>query len=60
MIWQKRKPNWMTGPNSSATRPKTLLCPRPPLVKLEAAEIARIRRALIDAGLLGAERRDAA
>src|SRR6476646_3218299 len=33
---------------------------RPPLVELEAAEIARIRQALIDAGLLGAERRDAA
>src|SRR5215470_11770396 len=33
---------------------------RPPLVKLEAAEIARIRQALVDAGLLGAERRDAA
>src|SRR6188474_1197047 len=34
---------------------------RPPLVKIEAAEIARIRLALIEAGLLGAtERRDAA
>ena len=33
---------------------------RPPLVKLEAVEIARIRQALIDAGLLNAERRDAA
>jgi 4-hydroxy-tetrahydrodipicolinate synthase len=34
---------------------------RPPLVKLEAAEIERIRLALIEAGLLGAnERRDAA
>jgi 4-hydroxy-tetrahydrodipicolinate synthase len=34
---------------------------RPPLVKLEAAEIARIRQALIEAGLLGAaDRRDAA
>jgi 4-hydroxy-tetrahydrodipicolinate synthase len=34
---------------------------RPPLVKLESAEIERIRLALIEAGLLGAnERRDAA
>jgi 4-hydroxy-tetrahydrodipicolinate synthase len=34
---------------------------RPPLVKIEAAEIERIRLALIEAGLLGAsERRDAA
>jgi 4-hydroxy-tetrahydrodipicolinate synthase len=34
---------------------------RPPLVKLEAAEIARIRQALIEAGLFGAaDRRDAA
>ena len=33
---------------------------RPPLVKLGEPEIARIRQALIDAGLLGAERRDAA
>jgi 4-hydroxy-tetrahydrodipicolinate synthase len=34
---------------------------RPPLIKIEAAEIERIRRALIEAGLLGAsERRDAA
>jgi 4-hydroxy-tetrahydrodipicolinate synthase len=29
---------------------------RPPLVKLEQAEIARIRRALVEAGLLGRER----
>jgi 4-hydroxy-tetrahydrodipicolinate synthase len=34
---------------------------RPPLVKLEAAEIERIRLALVEAGLLGAtERRNAA
>jgi 4-hydroxy-tetrahydrodipicolinate synthase len=33
---------------------------RPPLVKLESAEIARIRQALVDAGLLGAEQRNAA
>src|SRR6476646_3263087 len=33
---------------------------RPPLVKLGEAEIARIRQALIDAGLLGTERRNAA
>ncbi|MBV8752894.1 MAG: dihydrodipicolinate synthase family protein [Hyphomicrobiales bacterium] len=33
---------------------------RPPLVKLGAAEIARIRAALIDAGLLAATGRDAA
>src|SRR4051794_6050135 len=33
---------------------------RPPLVKLGEPEIARIRQALIDAGLLDAERRDAA
>jgi 4-hydroxy-tetrahydrodipicolinate synthase len=34
---------------------------RPPLVKLDAAEIARIRQALTDAGLLDAKgRRDAA
>jgi 4-hydroxy-tetrahydrodipicolinate synthase len=34
---------------------------RPPLVKLAAPEIARIRQALIDAGLLGKEAgRDAA
>src|SRR6478735_4468842 len=33
---------------------------RPPLVKLDSAEIARIRQALIDAGLLGTERRNAA
>jgi len=33
---------------------------RPPLVKLGEPEIARIRRALAEAGLLGAERRDAA
>ncbi|MEJ0075747.1 MAG: dihydrodipicolinate synthase family protein [Alphaproteobacteria bacterium] len=33
---------------------------RPPLVKLGEPEIARIRQALIDAGLLGAERRNAA
>jgi 4-hydroxy-tetrahydrodipicolinate synthase len=34
---------------------------RPPLVKIEAAEIERIRLALIEAGLLGAtERRNAA
>ena len=33
---------------------------RPPLVKLGDAEIERIRLALIEAGLLGAERRDAA
>lgn len=33
---------------------------RPPLVKLEQAEIARIRAALIEAGLLDARRRDAA
>jgi 4-hydroxy-tetrahydrodipicolinate synthase len=33
---------------------------RPPLVKLGAAEIARIRTALIDAGLLAAAGRDAA
>src|SRR3954454_3199164 len=34
---------------------------RPPLIKIESAEIERIRLALIDAGLLGgAERRDAA
>jgi 4-hydroxy-tetrahydrodipicolinate synthase len=33
---------------------------RPPLVKLGSAEIARIRAALIDAGLLAAAGRDAA
>ena len=33
---------------------------RPPLVKIERAEIERIRRALIDAGLLAKEKRDAA
>ncbi len=33
---------------------------RPPLVKLEKAEIDRIRRALIEAGLLSREKRDAA
>ena len=33
---------------------------RPPLVKLGAAEIARIRAALIDAGLLATAGRDAA
>ena len=34
---------------------------RPPLVKLEGAEIARIREALVEAGLLGNEAgRDAA
>jgi 4-hydroxy-tetrahydrodipicolinate synthase len=33
---------------------------RPPLVKLGADEIARIRVALVEAGLLGAERRAAA
>jgi 4-hydroxy-tetrahydrodipicolinate synthase len=33
---------------------------RPPLVKLGADEIARIRAALIDAGLLAAAGRDAA
>ncbi len=33
---------------------------RPPLVKIERAEIARIREALIEAGLLGAKARDAA
>jgi 4-hydroxy-tetrahydrodipicolinate synthase len=33
---------------------------RPPLVKIERAEIERIRVALVEAGLLGAERRDAA
>jgi 4-hydroxy-tetrahydrodipicolinate synthase len=33
---------------------------RPPLVKIEAAEIARIRVALTEAGLLEAKRRDAA
>ena len=33
---------------------------RPPLVKLEQAEVARIRQALADAGLLGAAQRDAA
>jgi 4-hydroxy-tetrahydrodipicolinate synthase len=33
---------------------------RPPLVKLGAAEIDRIRVALLDAGLLGKKRRDAA
>jgi 4-hydroxy-tetrahydrodipicolinate synthase len=34
---------------------------RPPLVKIESAEIERIRQALVEAGLLGAaERRDAA
>src|SRR6266446_3780619 len=33
---------------------------RPPLVKLPAAEIERIRAALVEAGLLGKERRDAA
>jgi 4-hydroxy-tetrahydrodipicolinate synthase len=38
--------------------PRTVV--RPPLVKLGELEIARIRQALIDAGLLGAERRDAA
>jgi 4-hydroxy-tetrahydrodipicolinate synthase len=33
---------------------------RPPLVKLDAAEIGRIRQALAEAGLLGARKRDAA
>ena len=33
---------------------------RPPLVKLEQAEVARIRQALAEAGLLGAAQRDAA
>ena len=33
---------------------------RPPLVKLAGAEIDRIRAALVEAGLLGKERRDAA
>jgi 4-hydroxy-tetrahydrodipicolinate synthase len=33
---------------------------RPPLVKLGRAEIERIRQALVEAGLLGAEARDAA
>ena len=33
---------------------------RPPLVKLGEPEIARIRQALVEAGLLDAERRDAA
>jgi len=33
---------------------------RPPLVKLGEGEIARIRQALVEAGLLGTERRDAA
>jgi 4-hydroxy-tetrahydrodipicolinate synthase len=33
---------------------------RPPLVKLSATEIARIRAALVEAGLLGSEKRDAA
>jgi len=35
---------------------------RPPLIKIERAEIARIRQGLIDAGLLGVEAagRDAA
>ncbi len=33
---------------------------RPPLVKLEQAEVARIRQALVEAGLLGAAQRDAA
>jgi 4-hydroxy-tetrahydrodipicolinate synthase len=33
---------------------------RPPLVKLGEPEIARIRQALVDAGLLGTERRNAA
>src|SRR6201996_1112448 len=33
---------------------------RPPLVKIGEAEIARVRDALIGAGLLGAEKRDAA
>src|ERR1700758_2899602 len=33
---------------------------RPPLVKLSHAEIERIRAALVEAGLLGKERRDAA
>jgi len=33
---------------------------RPPLVKLDAAEIGRIRQALVAAGLLGAQKRDAA
>src|SRR5246500_3022774 len=33
---------------------------RPPLVKLSHAEIGRIRAALVEAGLLGKERRDAA
>jgi 4-hydroxy-tetrahydrodipicolinate synthase len=33
---------------------------RPPLVKLSGAEIERIRAALVEAGLLGGEKRDAA
>jgi 4-hydroxy-tetrahydrodipicolinate synthase len=33
---------------------------RPPLVKLAPAEVERIRVALIDAGLLGEKKRDAA
>ena len=33
---------------------------RPPLVKLGEPEIARIRQALVEAGLLDAARRDAA
>jgi 4-hydroxy-tetrahydrodipicolinate synthase len=33
---------------------------RPPLTKIESAEIERIRLALVEAGLLGAARRDAA
>jgi 4-hydroxy-tetrahydrodipicolinate synthase len=40
-----------------------LPCPavRPPLIKIERAEITRIRQALIDAGLLGQDAgRDAA
>ena len=33
---------------------------RPPLVKIDAGEIGRIKQALVDAGLLGAKKRDAA
>jgi 4-hydroxy-tetrahydrodipicolinate synthase len=33
---------------------------RPPLLKIERAEIARVREALIEAGLLHAKARDAA
>jgi 4-hydroxy-tetrahydrodipicolinate synthase len=38
--------------------PRTVV--RPPLVKIEHAEIARIREALIEAGLLNKNARDAA